>query len=309
MKSLITSVIKLVLDPVLMLLMRTYGWHTLCLWQKANNVEFSPFVTAQSVAFPHARLNLNKDSPLYSESARDLHVNVDSIIFPQIITHQEWSLDNVNTLLHRITGENVGLVDVGANIGLFTRQALIASEKISHAYCFEPKPSNFDLAKENLKYFPNASLFNFGLSEEDGTFSVKIDIKNSGNISLNENAILGTTYASENIEVRRPDASTEPFASLIAEHSSLAYKSDTQGLDETIFTCLGPEFWRIIQCAMLEIYRIPGKQTNYEIMNHIFKNNFSRIFSINKGKFIEFSEYKEYSQGQDGTFDDILFVK
>jgi len=309
MKHFLTNVIKLALDPVLAFVMKSYSWHTFCLWQKANKVEFSPFVTERSVSFPHARLTLDASSALYTKSAKDLHVNVDNIIFPQIITHQEWSLDEVNAFLHNLSGDDIGLIDIGANIGLFTRQAMIASDKITHAYCFEPKISNFELASANLKSFPNVSLFNFGLSDADGTFDIKIDITNSGNISLNENAIRGQVFSTESIEVRRPDISKEPFASIAAKHSSLAYKSDTQGLDESIFTYLGTDLWESMQCAMLEIYRIPGKNADYEKMSEIFKNHFSRIYSINKRSVIEFSEYIAYSQGTDGAFDDILLLK
>lgn len=113
----------------------------------------------------------------------------------------------------------------------------------------------------------------------------------------------------EKVEIRRPDISKKPFASIINNHNSLVYKSDTEGLDEIIFTYLGTKFWEKIECAMLEISRIPDKKTDYENMNEIFKNHFSKIFSTNKNSFIEFSEYVAYSNGTDRQFDDILFIK
>jgi FkbM family methyltransferase len=309
MSKIIKNTIKLLLSPILSNIMKRYSWYTFRLWQIANKIEFSPLVTKKSVLFSHAKLTLNESSPLYTESAKKLYVNVDEIIFPQIITHQEWSTNNNKTLLSYLRGEKIGLIDVGANVGLFTRQMLIASKKISHAYCFEPKISNFELAAANLKSFTNVSLFNFGLADENKTIDVNIDFTNSGNISLNKKAILNTVYGTEKIKIRCPDVSKEPFATIITNHNSLAYKSDTQGLDEIIFTHLGTHLWKKIECAMIEIYRIPDKKIDYENMNEIFKAHFSKIYSINKNSFLEFSEYVTYSNGTDGTFDDILFIK
>ena len=309
MSKIIKDTIKLLLSPLLSNIMKRYSWYTFRLWQVANKIEFSPLVTKKSVLFSHAKLTLNKSSPLYTKSARKLYVNVDEIIFPQIITHQEWSTNNNTTLLSHLRGEKIGLIDIGANVGLFTRQMLIASKKISHAYCFEPKISNFELATANLKSFTNVSLFNFGLADANKIIDVNIDFTNSGNISLNKKAILNTAYGTEKIKIRCPDVSKEPFATINKNHNSLAYKSDTQGLDEIIFTHLGTHLWKKIECAMIEIYRIPDKKIDYENMNEIFKSHFSKIYSINKNSFLEFSEYVTYSNGTDGTFDDILFIK
>ena len=305
----VKKIIKRLLSPLLRTIMKHYTWQTFKLWQIANKIEFSPFVTEKNVLFSHAKMTLNKNSPLRTESAKNLYLNVDEIIFPQIITNQEWGTENNKTLLSFLKGDKIGLIDVGANIGLFTRQMLIASKKITHAYCFEPKTSNFELASANLESFKNVSLFNFGLANVNQTIKANIDITNSGNISLNKKAILNTTYGTEKIEIRCPDINQEPFATIITNHDSLAYKSDTQGLDEFIFTHLDTQILKKIECALIEIYRIPEKKVDYENMNEIFKAHFSRMYSINKRSFIEFSEYLTYSNGTDGTFDDILFIK
>jgi len=309
MSKIFKDIIKFLFNPCLSSLMKKYSWHTFRLWQMANKIEFTPIAMNQSVLFSHAKLYLKESSPLYTESAKDLFINIDETIFPQIITHQEWGTSNNKKILGHLEGNNVGLIDVGANVGLFTRQMLIASKNITHAYCFEPKISNFELATANLKSFTNVTLFNFGLAEANKTIDVSINLTNSGNISLDKNAILNTSCLTEKVEIRRPDIQKEPFTSIIKNHNSLAYKSDTEGLDEIIFTHLGANFWEKIECAMLEISRIPDKKTDYENMNEIFKNHFSKIFSTNKDSFIEFSEYVAYSSGTDRHFDDILFIK
>jgi len=309
MNKIIKDTIKFLFNPFLSKILKRYSWHTFKLWQVANKINFPPLATKNSVLFSHAKLTLKQSSPLYADTAKDLYINIDEIIFPQIITHQEWSTGNNEQILSYLRGENIGLIDVGANVGLFTRQMLIASQKITHAYCFEPKTTNFELAAANLKSFTNASLFNFGLADVNETIDVSVNLTNSGNISLNKNAILNITCGTEKVEIRRPDISKEPFSTIIKNHNSLVYKSDTEGLDEVIFTQLGTNFWKKIQCAMLEISRIPDKKTDYDKMNEIFKNHFSKIYSTNKNSFLDFSEYVTYSSGTDRTFDDILFIK
>ena len=309
MNKIIKDVIKFLFNPCFSKVLKKYSWHTFRLWKLANKIEFTPLAMKQGVLFSHAKLKLKESSPLYTASAKEIFINIDETIFPQIITHQEWGTSNNKRILSHLKGENIGLIDVGANIGLFTRQMLIASKNITHAYCFEPKTSSFEIATVNLERFTNASLFNYGLAEANKTIDISINLTNSGNISLNKNAILNSTHLSEKVEIRRPDVLKEPFSSIIKNHTSLAYKSDTEGLDETIFSQLGTIFWEKIECAMLEISRIPDKKTDYENMNEIFKSHFSKIFSTKKGAFIEFSEYVAYSNGTDKQFDDILFIK
>jgi FkbM family methyltransferase len=309
MRKIIKDTIKLLFNPFLSRILKRYSWHTFKLWKVANKIDFPPLATKNSVQFSHAKLTLKASSPLYRASAKDLYINVDETIFPQIITHQEWGTSNNEQILSHLRGESIGLIDVGANVGLFTRQMLIASKKITHAYCFEPEISNFELAAANLKNFTNVSLFNFGLADVNKTIDVSVNLTNSGNISLNKNAILNTICGTEKVEIRRPDISKEPFSSIIRNHNSLVYKSDTEGLDEVIFTHLGTNFWKKIECAMLEISRIPDKKIDYDNMNEIYKNHFSKIYSLNRNSFLEFSEYVTYSNGTDRTFDDILFIK
>ena len=139
MHKIIKDTIKFLFNPFLSRILKKYSWHTFKLWQVANKIDFPPLATKNSVLFSHAKLTLKQSSPLYTDTAKDLYINIDKIIFPQIITHQEWSTSNNEQILSHLRGENIGLIDVGANVGLFTRQMLIASQKITHAYCFEPK--------------------------------------------------------------------------------------------------------------------------------------------------------------------------
>ncbi len=65
--------------------------------------------------------------------------------------------------------ENGCILDVGANIGMFSIYANLASRGLS-IYCFEPIPPTFELLKLNVSlYKGNFELFDVGLSDSVGT--------------------------------------------------------------------------------------------------------------------------------------------
>ena len=64
------------------------------------------------------------------------------------------------------------VVDVGANVGVFSAYALSSSP--SHVYCIEPMPNAFKYLKYNMSEFPNTTLINKAISK-DGEDAVFID--------------------------------------------------------------------------------------------------------------------------------------
>ena len=58
------------------------------------------------------------------------------------------------------------VVDVGANVGLFTES--IMRKKPSHVYCIEPHPEYFATLSENMKIYPNVTCINIAIGNEVG---------------------------------------------------------------------------------------------------------------------------------------------
>jgi len=309
MMQIIKRLIKPLVFPALRKLLKIYNWTLFQLWKEANGVEFLPIETDEGVKFPRAEVSLEAGSALYTEDSPKIFLNVDSIIFPHVLVNKQWDFENIETFLDRISSPAVGLIDIGANVGLFTRQSMIACPKISHAYCFEPNKGNFDLLTRNLETFPETSLYNLGISERNETAQLFVDMENSGNLSMHKEAMLDHQYAVENIEFISPNSPNAPFSSISRMHGSVVYKSDTQGADELILTCFDLEFWDNVECAMIEVYGISGKRVDYDCLKEIVRQKFSRIYSYRHSSYIDFDEYWKLSQAEDNECDDIILLK
>src|SRR6476619_3366518 len=94
------------------------------------------------------------------------------------------------------------LVDVGANIGLFSRQLERLSNGIERILCVEPEPNNFNALAYNLAALGNrATLFKLALGSADGEFEFFRDAENIGNYSLNPDAMRNRPFDSIKVPV------------------------------------------------------------------------------------------------------------
>lgn len=77
-------------------------------------------------------------------------------------------------------GFNDFLIDIGANIGLVTCQE---SSKFTAIYCYEPNKVIFKVLEANIalsNLLEKVQIFNFGLGETEGLFSLKMPRNNLG---------------------------------------------------------------------------------------------------------------------------------
>jgi len=79
--------------------------------------------------------------------------------------------------------KNDVVVDIGANIGIFTRYAI--SNEAKFIYAFEPEKENCDLFIKNNGLYENVKLFNFAISDKNDIENLYIDL-NSGGHSIIE---------------------------------------------------------------------------------------------------------------------------
>lgn len=71
---------------------------------------------------------------------------------------------NHNLYSNYLKGENLVILDIGANIGLFS---LHANDCASIIYSFEPTPQHFQLLKEFTKDYNNIKPINIAISDKD----------------------------------------------------------------------------------------------------------------------------------------------
>lgn len=251
----------------------------------------------------------DSSSPFYlknsSGQVRSIHFNADDVIGSESIINKSWDYDKQKFLLefHESSLDGVVLIDVGANIGLFSRQSLSQNKNIKFVYCYEPEPGNFELLKKNLEDIDNVFLFNKGLFDEAKEVALYKSFVNSGNYSMNKKAM--PAHFSETI-VDVVDASSQE-SSWLSHGKPIFYKSNTQGSDEKIATSLSMEFWSNVKVGMLDLWRIDGNDYDKEKFMRILDSFPYKIFRKNPGQNIPSKTVLEYLNSIDGQYDDLLF--
>jgi len=235
---------------------------------------------------------------------RTIHLPSDSIIGASAFIDKSW--DPAKPKLFAKVAESctdgIVLVDIGANVGLFSRQCLSLIPNIAASFCYEPHPGNFELLTRNIGDVPSVNLFRKGLSNSSGNLVFYEDPNNVGNYSLNP-AAMPADYRQSTVEIL--DASTQEIFWL-SYNKPVFYKSDTQGHDESIATSLSDDFWTRVKVAVLELWRIAGKTYDRNRFSSILDSFPYKVFQSRPTLNVGSNSVIEYLNGTDGAFDDLV---
>lgn len=250
--------------------------------------------------------------PLYLETddgfSAPLTLNFDPIVGFTTLVNKSWDYQKIKNHLHIINQFEPGsysLIDVGANVGLFSRQLKSAlGKKLRHIRCYEPHPGNYRLLERNLRSIPNCEVKNVALGHITSKMNLNLDRHNSGNYSLNKTAVLQDVFAgSINVDVINAAAEAER---LLAEISDpFIYKSDTQGFDQIIASAMPPEFWKRVKLATFELWRLPEKNFDEDAFLEILKNFRFLRFETAFNQPVHPDEVMQFMRGSDMKFDDL----
>lgn len=149
------------------------------------------------------------------------YVNENEVIGRSILTMGVYDLIVAETI-KRIIHPQDHFLDIGANIGYFSRMALSYG---AHTISFEPHPHVFKRLQENLKDFKEATLHNFALSNQKGSFDLYIPKNFESNEGI---ASLEPMENSDKIQVQ-----TETLDSLITTNIKLV-KIDVEGHESSV---------------------------------------------------------------------------
>jgi FkbM family methyltransferase len=126
----------------------------------------------------------------------------------------------------------------------------------------EPIPLHVGVIKFNLsKFFPNPAIriFQGALSDQEGTSQIYIETNNRGNTSLFENAMLGHSNTSIQIDLFDTAKFSQRY---LSNYSSIVLKSDTQGFDARILSLIPFNTWKNIRAALIEVWALPDIDEN-----------------------------------------------
>lgn len=202
-------------------------------------------------------VELAADGPFGASGTR-LAVPFDDVMMPYISRRHAWQHEEIDFVAARM-GDGAGyqVLDIGANIGLFSRQVALRLPRLAGITCIEADPGNFGCLAHNLACLPRglASLHNVALSDHAGETTWFRDNENFGNFSLNPDAVRDRPHTALRIATVDTAAflagpvGLEPAARLI-------WKSDTQGYDELIISRTPQEVWDRVDFAIVELWRI-----------------------------------------------------
>ena len=200
-------------------------------------------------------LSLERDGRLGRKGDR-LMSPIDKVMLPAILHDGAWQQEEIDFVTNRVeAGAGYTLVDIGANIGLFTRQMLEALPDLGRCLCVEPDPANFEALEFNLRRYDPArlELFNHALGDRDGSLTFFRDRENMGNYSLNFDAMRNRPFDEGSVRVVETARWMEKH---LHNGKKILWKSDTQGFDEAIICAVPDAIWDRIQLAVIELWRI-----------------------------------------------------
>jgi FkbM family methyltransferase len=235
----------------------------------------------------------------------NLYLPSDNVIGLFALLNKHWDISKPRFVNQVVAGvkDDVVLVDVGANVGLFSRQCLSLTPRISALYAYEPHPSNFSLLCRNLGSVGKARLNNFGLGSATSTLNFYIDPDNAGNYSLNVHA-MPENFERTSVEIVKAEDEERKW---LAHGKPIFYKSDTQGFDEVIATSLSSVFWDNVYGGIFELWRIPGKEYDVDQFMKIIDGFNYKVFDKKPNENVSSAEVMDYLRSTDHQFDDLLF--
>jgi FkbM family methyltransferase len=234
-----------------------------------------------------------------------LTLPADEVIGLSTFLAKQWDLKKVNFFvkLANATDSDLCLVDVGANVGLFSRQFGSQCKKIMSAYLYEPHPENYDYLRRNLaEWDVGPTLINAALSDIAGRLAFYEDPTNCGNNSLNVSA-MPSNRSQIDVEVLVAEIEERRW---LASGLPIFYKSDTQGFDEKIAASLTLNFWSNVRCACFELWRIEKPEFDRDKFAAVLGSFPNRVFESNPNTLVGVTDVLHYLDGKDGKFDDLL---
>jgi FkbM family methyltransferase len=148
------------------------------------------------------------------------------------------------------------LLDIGANVGLVTVQAMNMSGAKNDVYLFEPLKGHAQAIRNNTKNINGdckVNVVNVALSDQDGVSVIYTEVSNHGNSSLFSSAV--PLERRNQIEISTVETSRY-ISNLLLGYDRIVIKSDTQGMDALILAKFPIEAWDKVFSVVVEVWAL-----------------------------------------------------
>jgi FkbM family methyltransferase len=246
---------------------------------------------------------LTRDSAL-GRVGDNILLPFDQVMFPATIAENGWALETLEFLEKMVDPAcSYVALDIGANVGLFTRQVALRFPNLMQFFCVEAEPGNFRALQYNVSGLRDrVKLWNVALSDADGPMRFFRDKDNIGNYSLNDDAMRGRQFDSITVQAVATDQWMAAHVRL-EPGDRVVWKSDTQGYDELIISLTPLEIWDKVDFAIVELWRI--RKPNFDRTAFRRRIDMFRYKSIGSGNCSTTNEILEYLTGDDWCHSDL----
>lgn len=182
----------------------------------------------------------------------------DEVIFKSVLYDGQWEpLESklLASAINKSKSSNICLVDVGANVGLVSRQTLNLIKKKIDVHTFEPVSTHNVCLRANLEGHENLRKFHqsqyaLGMHETQATIFTEKD--NKGNSSLRIDFMEDRKWDSQNINVK---SSLDEFNKILLEHpnSEFLLKVDVQGYELEVLSQIPSAFFQRTSTMIIEV--------------------------------------------------------
>ena len=145
------------------------------------------------------------------------------------------------------------LLDIGANTGLVTLQAMNLSNTINEVFLFEPVPRHVSAIKLNLRNLLNIHINEFALSNMNGEANIYTEAANHGNSSLLNSVVPRIGMISTQIQLVETKEYCNKF---LNNFDTYVIKCDTQGMDALILSRFPARIWKNCESAVIEVWAL-----------------------------------------------------
>jgi FkbM family methyltransferase len=259
---------------------------------------------SKSLALRGALVTITANCSL-GDAGDSLAVPFDRMMYPATVACSGWAEGMLEFIQRRIDRERRYVVlDIGANIGLFTRQISLRLPNLTRFLCVEAELGNFRVLQYNVGQLlgNRAVLWNVALSDRDGEAEFFRDAENIGNYSLNDDAMRDRPFDTIAVRCVATDRWMLEYVRPAAEER-LIWKSDTQGHDELIISVTPMEVWDRIEVAVVALWRIKKPDFDQEAFCRRLDGFANK--SIGGSNHNTTAEILEFLQGNDWQHDDL----
>ena len=236
----------------------------------------------------------------------------DLTIYESVKNHGSWELEVSRFLAVGLTKtchssrSKTALLDIGANTGLITLQAMNLSQTENDVFLFEPVPRHALAIKNNLRNFSNIHINQFALSNKNGISLVFTESTNHGNTSLLKSVVPESGMTKSEIKL----VDTQEFcAEFLNGFDSYIIKSDTQGMDALILARIPDRIWKKVECAVIEVWALPEIRINdVENLLAMF-SDFNYVSWGTDSRPVELNEIRDFWLGKSGNARNLFLNK